>query len=555
VVYSEVCDTSAAHIMGRRRSKWQPQRRYVVKDTKKARFGSLAVVLGIAAATVAGTAQGATFTWEGSSGTDWGTSGNWAENSAPNNTSADIVFYQSGAGNLTNYTAGTSNYILGRGRTIGSLSFSSDADSDVTINITSTTGSSRILHMGGASITVDSGATGNFTIQGGNTFGLEILNDLTVTHNGTGTLTIASHINQLNNLSEFYSLTKAGTGELVLSYSDNTYRGGTTVSGGMLTMDSAGALGLNTAPLTVDGGTLNMGSQNLTVGNLTGTGGVISGTSSGTRTLTIGNGNNGGGNYQGSIQNGSNGATALTKTGSGKIALSGDNSYTGTTSIDGGTLVIDGSGDINQTSGITIASGASFIYNSSLALTQSITNNSGTIGGTGPIDVAVALDSTSDILAPGNSPGAQTYGVSQSWGSFSYEWETNNFTGTTAGTDFDQIAITGSLDLTGSAPGDYILDVLSLTAGNVSGDVPNFSEVSRTWDVLTTTAGISGFDASYWTIDTSGFTSTPAWTGGWLIAQNGDTLVLSYTPDVIPEPASLALIGLGGLLMFRRRKA
>ena len=90
------------------------------------------------------------------------------------------------------------------------------------------------------------------------------------------------------------------------------------------------------------------------------------------------------------------------------------------------------------------------------------------LGGTGPINAAVTLDNLGDVLSPGNSPGIQTYTAAQSWSSFSYDWEVNDFTGTTAGSDFDQIDITGTLNLTGGS-GSYILNVLGLTAGNVAG--------------------------------------------------------------------------------------
>ena len=64
--------------------------------------------------------------------------------------------------------------------------------------------------------------------------------------------------------------------------------------------------------------------------------------------MTIGQGDFGGGNYQGSIQNGAGGTTALTKTGTGTITLSGTNSYTGATAVNVGTLLING----NQTSAV-----------------------------------------------------------------------------------------------------------------------------------------------------------------------------------------------------------
>src|SRR5205807_2365055 len=100
------------------------------------------------------------------------------------------------------------------------------------------------------------------------------------------------------------------------------------------------------------------------VGNLTGTGGTIWNNlgPSNTVTLTIGNGNNGGGNYQGVIQNNngaSSGIVALTKTGSGTITLSGNNTFTGATTIatNGGTLVAGAAGALGATTSIVVNSG------------------------------------------------------------------------------------------------------------------------------------------------------------------------------------------------------
>jgi hypothetical protein len=87
--------------------------------------------------------------------------------------------------------------------------------------------------------------------------------------------------------------------------------------------------------------------------------------------------------------------------------------------------------------------------------------------------------------------------VSQSWGSFTYEWELNDWVLQVAGTNIDQTQITGKLTLTGAAPGSYVVDVMSLTAGNVSGEVPNFLDTANAWTILTTTAGIIGINPSF----------------------------------------------------------
>jgi hypothetical protein len=107
------------------------------------------------------------------------------------------------------------------------------------------------------------------------------------------------------------------------------------------------------------------------------------------------------------------------------------------------------------------------------------------------------------------------------------------------------------LSLTGGLEA-YHLNVLSLTAGNVVGEVPNFSEIDRSWTVLTTATGITGFDAANWTIHVAGFTNPAG--GGFALGQTGNDLVLSYT--AVPEPSVAALLGgCGVLALLRRRRA
>ncbi|MEY3895957.1 MAG: hypothetical protein RLZZ214_1477, partial [Verrucomicrobiota bacterium] len=306
----------------------------------------------------------------------------------------------------------------------------------------------------------------------------------------------------------------------------------------------------------VNGSLSTRNGGNVALGALSGSGTVSMGGSGGNNiwlTYTIGaRGTNT--DFSGVIQDGdtANGKrVAIVKTGSATQTLSGSNTYTGTTAVNQGTLEISGSGSINTTGGVTVASGSTFRYNSSVAYTGgALTNNGGTITGTGTIGVAVNLDTIADVLAPGNSPGIQVYNANQSWSGFTYQWETNNFTGTTAGTDFDQIGITGTLTLGGTS---YGLDLISLLASNAAGNVPNFSDTSRSWTILTTTGGITGFNAGDWTIDSGAFTSSPSWTGTWSLAQSSNDLVLTYA--VVPEPNAAMLVGgLGMLALLRRRR-
>ena len=62
-----------------------------------------------------------------------------------------------------------------------------------------------------------------------------------------------------------YGFTKAGPGTLVLGAA-NTYSGTTTLTNGTLQVLFGGTLGGGSAPLTVTGGTLNLGGTNQSVG-------------------------------------------------------------------------------------------------------------------------------------------------------------------------------------------------------------------------------------------------------------------------------------------------
>ncbi|WP_080186529.1 fibronectin-binding autotransporter adhesin ShdA [Salmonella enterica] len=123
-----------------------------------------------------------------------------------------------------------------------------------------------------------------------------------------------------NTLSGSGSLVKTGTGELTLS-GDNTYSGGTTITGGTLTADHADSLGTGAV---ANSGVLQVG--------------------------------------EGELENTLSGTGSLVKTGTGELTLSGDNTYSGGTTITGGTLTADhadslGSGDIDNSGVLKVGEG------------------------------------------------------------------------------------------------------------------------------------------------------------------------------------------------------
>ena len=450
----------------------------------------------------------------------------------------------------------------------------------------------------GGNATVTNNITGAGTLSLTNNVYTDNLSGFkTLTFGGTGNTLISGVIanNTGNVAGQNGSITKSGTGTLTLSNTASTYTGVTTINAGVMevavlanggTASSIGqstnaatslVFGAPTATLRYNGSSNATTNRGFTLSSGVGGGATIESSGSGTltidntvalaygttgqtRLLTLGGTNTGANTFSKVIADNGAGATSLTKAGAGQWVLGGTNTYTGATNANNGTLQLSGSGAINTSSGITVAGGAKLAQNSSVALISPLTLSGAGLGsramlsGTGTINQALTLDNLGDTLSPGNSPGLMPYAMTQSWASFSYDWETNDFTGVTAGTHFDQIDITGGLTLSGG-PGSYQLNLLSLTALNALGNVPNFSETSRTWDILTTSTGITGFNAANWTIDTAGFSSSPAAAGTWSLTTVGNNLVLNYVAVAVPEPSSLAmfLLGIVGFWLMRRK--
>ncbi|MCZ7088149.1 fibronectin-binding autotransporter adhesin ShdA [Salmonella enterica] len=137
-----------------------------------------------------------------------------------------------------------------------------------------------------------------------------------------------------NTLSGSGSLVKTGTGELTLS-GDNTYSGGTTITGGTLTADHADSLvKTGTGELTLSGDNSYSGGTTIIGGTLTADHADSLGTGAVANSGVLQVG-------EGELENTLSGSGSLVKTGTGELTLSGDNSYSGGTTIIGGTLTAD----------------------------------------------------------------------------------------------------------------------------------------------------------------------------------------------------------------------
>jgi autotransporter-associated beta strand protein len=364
----------------------------------------------------------------------------------------------------------------------------------------------------------------------------------------TGTVNFGSANETLYDLENSGGTVNYGTGNVTIT--DPTWSGGTNeihgntsfgvlnVSGGTNTVFGAAGPGGGPGTLTIGSGGLNFSgtaSPNITVnsdagtpgkivlaGNVTST--VTSGTASitsggvatnpgqldlngATRTFTVGNGTAA---TDMSISAQIIGAAGgLTKAGAGALALTGANTY------GGGTVVSAGSLFINNTTGSGTGTGS-----------VTVNNSGSTLGGTGTIGGSVTVNAGANI-APGN--GGNTTAI-LSTGALTLA-STSNFlvdlNGMTVGTQYDQLAVTGLVTLTGSN--------LVVTLG-----MP--VQVGNTYTIISNdgTDPITTMFAQGSTVSSGGNTFSINYAGG-----DGNDVTLTVTAAV-PEPSTWV----GGALAF-----
>ena len=154
-------------------------------------------------------------------------------------------------------------------------------------------------------------------------------------------------------------MAKLGSNTLILSGS-NTYTGGTTVSGGTLSITNSSALGSGGLGIGPQG-VCDLNAQNCVFPSLSGSAGGmltdLSTTATGTTTVTVSSTSSGCSNYGGTICDGSSRTLSLLVSGSGMLTLSGSNTYSGGTTVSGGTLDFAGPATSPTAGILTVAAG------------------------------------------------------------------------------------------------------------------------------------------------------------------------------------------------------
>ncbi|WP_293299218.1 autotransporter-associated beta strand repeat-containing protein, partial [Pedobacter sp. UBA4863] len=260
----------------------------------------------------------------------------------------------------------------------------------------------------------------------------------------------------------------------------NTYTGTTTIGNGIISINNSSNIGSGAIIINGAGNVFRITGANVALNhNITLSSNPI--VSNDNRITLSGN---------------VSGSGSLTKTGAGILTLSGTNTYSGSTTVFAGTLNVNGS--LANTSGLTVASGA-------------------TLAGTGSVFAAASSNTVTvnngGTLAPGNSPGKLTINGNLTMASGSTLAVEIN--GTAAGTGYDQVEVSGDVNVTGAT----LVATHSYTPGNT--DAYTIINKTGSGAITGTFSGLA-----------EGATLTAAGNGKLLmvsyIGGTGNDMVLSY---------------------------
>lgn len=417
------------------------------------------------------------------------------------------------------------------------------------------------LQLGASNSLADSGA---MTVNGG-TFDLQSFSDTvgpvalkSGSIIGAGTLTGSSYTVESGSISAKLAgvggLVKNTSGTVFLSTA-NTYSGGTTINAGTLQIVS-NSLGAVAGGLTINAGTLEATTtfsttRVITLGNAAST---IMVDPSQTYTLTSAVGGSG----------------ALTKTGSGTLALSGTNTYSGGTTINAGTVLANSSSSLGASGAAatinagtlevsaTYSSARNFILADTASTIMVDPSQTFTVGniisGSGNLNKsgtgALVLNGV-DTYTGGTyvTAGSLSLGAGASLASTTLNVSPGaSFTGNSTATLPSTLALTanGSVTLSaatrtvssldGAGTGVVILNGTNLTAssGSYAGVLQNGASAGSLTKAGTGTLNLTGANT---------FTGSTTVNGGTLVAANGSGSALGSTSGITVNSGGTLLLG------------
>lgn len=478
-----------------------------------------------------------------------------------------------GAMNFTGAINSTNGLAVDNQNATGGVSFTNT----VTANTITNTGVGAKSYVAANTSSISNSGTGSVDVTGTVTNGTA--NPLTITKANTG---VMSFTGAVNSTSGVVVDNQNATGEVSFT---------NTVSANSVTNSGVGAI--NYAGITSTAGTIsNSGSGLVTVG----------GTVTNTGTLTVNKSSTGAVAFNGPVNSatglavsnsdatgavsfgGTVTSNSVTNSGAGAINYAGITSTAGTISNSGTGLVTVG-GPVNNTGALTVnksssgamvftgginsANGVSVTNSNATGLVEfnsSVTANTVTVGaGNGTVRLgSVAGNSFSGaVTSAGNIDGVGSIGgllTVQNGGSYAPG---------VAGIGTQQVnglaMNTGSTfvwQLNGTVPGfDTVTGLTSLSIGSgvtsrldINGFDSSFWNQNRNWDVFTGTFNNGGsvFD----TISLVG-DSAPNASLGSFAWDSSSTGVVRLNFTAVPEPSSMALLGLAGLIggVYARRRA
>ena len=459
--------------------------------------------------------------WATVGGANWAVSATGAADTPITARGSYTTLVTTGGTNTVNYQS-TAAQTLSGAVNINSLKLNAPSG-DLALGSNLLTVTSGGILMTGTTARSITGNTGGTRLTAGAGSGYELF----LHQYNAGGYTISAVIG--NNGANSVALRKAGTGNLTLSGA-NTYTGGTRINEGTVTLGNAAGLGAAAGWLQMTGGTLNLGTYSITVGNLIGspTARINPGTTAGTYTLTS-SFTTGTAEFAGTLANNGSGILALQKNGNlgGDLILSGTNTFTGGVTINGGSITITNSSALGTgTKTVTMTAGTAG---------EPVLRLNGTAG-------PIVLPSTISFTT--SSQSAQR-GIVNLAGTNEVQ---GNFSLTSGGGNTNFEVVGGSLTLSGTlsaiATGRYV-QLAGVGNGLVSGVIQDGS--------ATNTLGLIKQGAGTWTLSNANpFTVGTTISGGTLrlanqLALQNTVVTLSGGGVAFDESVATDAFTFGGL--------